>query len=847
MTRKLLPVALLLAAAGLAHAGKKAKPLKIFLIAGQSNAVGHGSNKHLEANEPELVKPRDEVWYYCAGRVPGPLGPGCGFRYDGFGPELKFGHVIGDAIDNEVLILKWAVGGTTIQRQWRPPSAVKRAGGEIGPLYGVFIRRVHHLLANLHDLYPRYRGQGYELAGFVWFQGENDTCAKEEDGTGFWEFYQDNLTDLIADVRRDLAAPELPVVIVQINDACWERGGAGPVLRAAQEYVAKTTPHVAMAVTKDLDSGYHYNAASYVTIGDRIGRAMLPLVKGKKSLLPFGRKERRTDEAAVRKAAKRFLARTVRGKEQDVSTLKKGLLGYWKFDEGRRNQVASTVPGGAEGRIHARRDVWVPGRFGSAVRLEKNERIEFRDFRDPVGPKGTIEALSVAFWCKTPCKEGPCHVGKGRGKAYPTTDGKNWYLSPYSNVAGWGVREFDVDGCVGFTAAFAGDGKEPAPAGIWEQPGLYGDGVEWHHVAIVYDAAKKSLVGYRDGRPFRREAKDLPAGGIVPADVPLTLGGLMLEHDDFNYQVYDELAIWSRPLTAAEVAALYNGGVGAELTITNELERKSVAELRQILKTDIDAMVRYEATAALEKKGEAARALLLETLRDKTPYVRYRAAEVLARNFAADILPDMLTALRDPDPDMRRMATAVLKFLGKRALPAVPALTQALKDDSFDVREGAADALGAIGPLAEDAVPRLIAVLRRDPEWWVGDSAYFALASIGTPAALEAVMDKLNTDKHPVIWHQFGRLRQAMLSSENAEILIPIFLRWVKDGDAKKVMNAAAALRELPVGAHAIPIVRERLKDKVFDKNARQNDRARRSLEDLLKRLERAHAEKKPQ
>ena len=68
----LLPLALL----NLAEAGPRARPLKIFIMAGQSNAVGHGSNTFLETNAPELLKPRDDVWYYQAGRVPSPLGPG---------------------------------------------------------------------------------------------------------------------------------------------------------------------------------------------------------------------------------------------------------------------------------------------------------------------------------------------------------------------------------------------------------------------------------------------------------------------------------------------------------------------------------------------------------------------------------------------------------------------------------------------------------------------------------------------------------------------------------------------------------------------------------------------------
>jgi len=823
MRRTLLPI--LLTLAGLAYG----KPVKVYILAGQSNAEGHGHNATLAKNEPDLMKARDDVWCFYAGKVPGPLRPGYGFRYETFGPELMIGHVLGDAMDNEIIILKSAVGGTTLHRQWRSPSAVKRAGGEVGPLYNIMMRRAHNLLANLHDLYPPYRGQGFELGGFIWFQGENDTCAKEEDGTGFWEFYQDNLTDLIHDVRTDLGAPELPVLIIKINDACWERGGAGPVLRAAQEYVAKTVPNVAMAVTKDLDSGYHYNTPSYVTLGARSGRAMLPLATKRTATLlpPFSKAKVYSKEADVLAAGKRFNARIARGGEPDVDGLTEGLLGYWKFDEGQRREARSAQPGGSVGRIHARSQVWVRGKFGRGVKLVKNERIEFADFKEPLGPKGAVESFSVAFWLKTPCKEGPCRVGKGAGKPI-TFDNKNWFLSQQSNVAGWDVREFDVDGAVSFCAAFEGG----VPKGIWGQPGLYGDGVEWHHVVAVYDRAEKTMTLYRDGEPNRRGATPLPDGGIAPADAPLTVGGQMLEHVDTNYQVYDELAIWSRALTEAEAKALYNGGRGAEIIVTNELERKTLPELHGILESHIDANVRHDAVAALEKRGDDARPVLMAALRDKTPFVRYRAAEALADNFGADILPDMLKALKDPDPDMRRIATTALKFLGRKAVPAAPALTRVLKDKAFDVREGAADALGAMGPLAADAVPRLVKVLRNDDEWWVAHSAYHALTRIGTADALEAVMDKLNTEKHPVMWHEFGKLREAMLASENAEMLVPLFVRWIESGDKRKVQRAADALRGLPPSAEVAPAIKKRLAAGELD------DRTRRSLEDLLKRLD---------
>jgi alpha-galactosidase len=60
-------------------------------------------------------------------------------------------------------------------------------------------------------------GQGYELAGFVWFQRFNDLVAgwtyDKQDKPGGYDLYAELLGHLIRDVRRDLNAPKLPFVI----------------------------------------------------------------------------------------------------------------------------------------------------------------------------------------------------------------------------------------------------------------------------------------------------------------------------------------------------------------------------------------------------------------------------------------------------------------------------------------------------------------------------------------------------------------------------------------------------------------------------------------------------------
>ena len=402
------------------------KPVKIYVMAGQSNIEGPGSNRYIEKNVPELLKPREDVWCVFAGRVSGPLKPGYGFRYqEQFGPELKFGHVLGDALDNEIVIIKSAIGGTTLHRHWRPPSTVKRAGGKVGPLYNAMIRRVHNLLAHLGEVYPKYKGQGYELAGFVWFQGENDSCTKEKDGTGFWTYYQENLMDLIKDVRSELVVPNLPFLIAQIIDSdCWDSSGGGPVIRAAQEYACKKAENAAMIVTKDLDPGFHYDSPSHVVIGERLGKAMLKLSK----------KTVHCGEKNIRQAAKRFLERTNKDSEPDMRSLTKELTCYWKFDEGAHKTAHNMVPNGCDGKLESGAE-WTRGKIGSAVKLVRDQSVTFPGFKETVGPSGNIENLSVSFWIRTPLKAGVCRIGKGLGRDIGKETDENWLISRQANTA----------------------------------------------------------------------------------------------------------------------------------------------------------------------------------------------------------------------------------------------------------------------------------------------------------------------------------------------------------------------------------------------------------------------------
>jgi len=195
------------------------------------------------------------------------------------GPEFQFGHVIGDATKQPVLLIKTAWGGKSIYKDFRPPSS----GGEVGAFYKQMLAEIDEGLKNIKSEFPQI-GKNYELAGFVWFQGWNDMFDKEA-----LEQYEDNLVNLITDVRDVLNATELPVVIGETGNMGEDVGDNMKAIRAAQKRAAERLQHAAFVKTTafarpkeaspNVGHGHHWfgNAESYFLIGDAMGSAMIQL------------------------------------------------------------------------------------------------------------------------------------------------------------------------------------------------------------------------------------------------------------------------------------------------------------------------------------------------------------------------------------------------------------------------------------------------------------------------------------------------------------------------------------------------------------------------------------------
>ncbi len=264
-------------------------PVKVFILAGQSNMEGKALASTLDAaiadpkmrNEFKHLKRdgewtvRDDVWVTFLGKqirgksdIPlhGPLTVGFGgHKTTGrprrptltVGPELGIGHVLGDHFSEQVLLIKAAWGGRAVNYSFRPPGAMpsdEEIQQEVAEIkkrkpdaevtfesrkagYGADYRRIlsetEKVLGNLKHYFPAYRpSQGYEIAGFIWFQGWNDGVGKGNPD------YVEQMAHLIRDLRKDLKVERLPVVIGELGTDGPDAGGWIARFRNQQAQIA---------------------------------------------------------------------------------------------------------------------------------------------------------------------------------------------------------------------------------------------------------------------------------------------------------------------------------------------------------------------------------------------------------------------------------------------------------------------------------------------------------------------------------------------------------------------------------------------------------------------------------
>ncbi len=157
------------------------------------------------------------------------------------------------------------------------------------------VTNVVDVLDNFATQYPQWAAQGFEIAGFVWWQGFNDQSEPAASR------YEARLTSLITHLRTYYGtrypgkiSPTAPFVLGTIAFGGWSLSGAGLTVANAQLAVGNPTLHPEFAgnvktmeargywrsTGPDASQGHHYNhnAETYYLLGDSLGRGMVEML-----------------------------------------------------------------------------------------------------------------------------------------------------------------------------------------------------------------------------------------------------------------------------------------------------------------------------------------------------------------------------------------------------------------------------------------------------------------------------------------------------------------------------------------------------------------------------------------
>lgn len=246
-----------------------ARGFRVFLLLGQSNMAGRGAVEESD----RVADPRILAW-----RPDGSWGPAREPLHRdkpavvGVGPGLAFARALQPFLPpgETIGLVPAAFGGTRIA-WWQK----HYAGSQRWPDGSTYYARA---LSGARSVPPA------ALAGVLWIQGESDIKPSQADGGAA---YRRDLHAFIADLRADLATPDLPFIAATLKP--WNPAEAD-VINAIYLALPAEVPHTAVVRTRDPalagllknkpDDTPHYDAASARLLGEVFAREARALVPG---------------------------------------------------------------------------------------------------------------------------------------------------------------------------------------------------------------------------------------------------------------------------------------------------------------------------------------------------------------------------------------------------------------------------------------------------------------------------------------------------------------------------------------------------------------------------------------
>jgi beta-galactosidase len=211
----------------------------------------------------------------------------------------------------------------------------------------------------------------------------------------------------------------------------------------------------------------------------------------------------------------------------------KGLVLYLPFDEGTGKTAKDASGNKNDGAFQGKVD-WVQGKYGKAAQVADSAPGDMIIVKNNASLEITKQ-ISLVAWAKIDTMpDGHCSI---------MTKAETWML----HTSTWRGPGFEWE-----PLFWAGGGF-----GAWQTSASVNVAKgEWHHVAGVYDG--KQILTYIDGEQKGQVAR---SGDIVITNADVTIGrdsrGCCSSRK--SSQALDDVMIWSRVLSAAEVKEIMRG------------------------------------------------------------------------------------------------------------------------------------------------------------------------------------------------------------------------------------------------------------------------------------------------
>ncbi len=313
------------------------KPVKVYIIMGQSNTLEMGQVKGGEGSLENAVKTKNLYPYLVddSGKwtvrndvrnvsVMEKRSKMNVYRNDWLtvndkkiGIEIGVGHLLGAAIEEPVMILKSSIGNRSLAWDLLPPGSERytidgvtycgykdhptaellpRPGWKYpgkpvkwyaGKQYDDDVANAKNILENLSEYYPG--ATSYEVAGFFWWQGDKDRYNEVHASR-----YETNLVQLIKALRKDFNAPDAKFVCATLGQTKKGTSGNDGLILNAQLAVdgesgkyPEFKGNVATVYSHPLIMGgssnahYNGNAETYMNVAQAMAEAMVKLATKK--------------------------------------------------------------------------------------------------------------------------------------------------------------------------------------------------------------------------------------------------------------------------------------------------------------------------------------------------------------------------------------------------------------------------------------------------------------------------------------------------------------------------------------------------------------------------------------